>query len=62
MLPDTPCLLVDIDRLESNIRKMADLARRNNVALRPHIKTHKSVEIARMQLAAGAQGITVAKI
>lgn len=62
MLPDTPCLLVDIDRLDNNIRKMADLARKNNVALRPHIKTHKSVEIARMQLAAGAQGITVAKI
>lgn len=62
MLPETPCLLVDIDRLENNIRKMAALARENNVALRPHIKTHKTVEIARMQLAAGAQGITVAKV
>mgnify|MGYP000938190262 CR=1 FL=1 len=50
MLPDTPCLLVDIDRLENNIRKMADLARRNNVALRPHIKdAHR--EAARQALA-----------
>ncbi|MDW7659043.1 MAG: alanine racemase, partial [Bacillota bacterium] len=62
MLPDTPSILIDIDRLENNIRKMAALARKNQVALRPHIKTHKTVEIARMQLAAGAQGITVAKV
>jgi D-serine deaminase-like pyridoxal phosphate-dependent protein len=62
MLPDTPSILVDVDRLENNIRKMAELARKNNVALRPHIKTHKTVEIARMQLAAGASGITVAKV
>ncbi len=59
---DTPCLVIDADRLENNIRGMADLARRHHVALRPHIKTHKSVEIARMQLAAGACGITVAKV
>lgn len=59
---DTPCLVIDADRLENNIRGMAERARRHNVALRPHIKTHKSVEIARMQLDAGACGITVAKV
>lgn len=58
----TPCLLVDLDRLEANIQRMAVLARRQGVALRPHAKTHKSPAIARLQLAAGAVGITVAKV
>ena len=59
---DTPALLVDLDRLEANIDWMAGHARRGGVALRPHFKTHKSAEIARRQLAAGAVGITVAKL
>lgn len=59
---DTPALLVDLDRLEANMARMADLARRHSVALRPHTKTHKSPDIARMQLAAGAAGITCAKL
>ncbi len=62
MLPDTPAILVDMDKLENNIQKMASLARENKINLRPHIKTHKSIELARMQLAAGASGITTAKI
>jgi D-serine deaminase-like pyridoxal phosphate-dependent protein len=59
---DTPALLVDLDRLDANIGSMAAHARAGGVALRPHFKTHKSVAIARRQLAAGAAGITVAKL
>lgn len=59
---DTPAFVIDLDVLERNIRQMADHARQFGVALRPHAKTHKSVEVARMQLQAGAVGLTLAKI
>lgn len=59
---DTPALYVDLDALERNIAGMQAQSRRWGVALRPHAKTHKIPEIARMQLEAGAVGITVAKI
>jgi D-serine deaminase-like pyridoxal phosphate-dependent protein len=59
---DTPTLLVDLDRLERNIRNMAAHARNGGKALRPHTKTHKTPEIARMQIAEGARGLTVAKV
>lgn len=59
---DTPSVLVDLDVLERNIAEMAELTRAAGVALRPHIKTHKTPEIARMQLDAGAIGVTCAKI
>jgi D-serine deaminase-like pyridoxal phosphate-dependent protein len=59
---DTPCLLVDLDILAANVARMAALARRSRVALRPHAKTHKSARIARMQLEAGATGICVATV
>lgn len=59
---DTPALVVDLDILEANIARMAAVARNGGKALRPHTKTHKSPEIARMQVAAGARGITVAKL
>ncbi len=59
---DTPALLVDLDRLERNIARMAGLARDAGLALRPHFKAHKSVAIARRQLDAGAIGMTVAKL
>lgn len=59
---NTPAVVVDLDRLERNIREMADFAAQNRVALRPHVKTHKSPAIAKMQLAAGARGITVATL
>lgn len=58
----TPALLVDIDALERNVAKMAEWCRLNSIALRPHVKTHKSVEIARLQLAAGAVGICTATL
>jgi D-serine deaminase-like pyridoxal phosphate-dependent protein len=59
---DTPALYVDLDVLERNIARMQEASNRWGVKLRPHAKTHKIAEIARMQLAAGAAGITVAKV
>ncbi len=59
---DTPTLLVDLDRLEANLDRMAQRARTSDLQLRPHTKTHKVPAIARMQLERGAVGITVAKI
>jgi D-serine deaminase-like pyridoxal phosphate-dependent protein len=59
---DTPVVLVELDRLERNVERMATLARTHGVALRPHVKTHKSIAIARMQVAAGAVGLTAAKL
>ena len=59
---DTPALLVDLERLQSNLERMSALAAEHGVTLRPHTKTHKSPEIARMQLEAGAVGITCAKL
>ena len=58
----TPALLVDLDVLERNIADMAALATDRGVALRPHAKTHKSPVVARLQMDAGAQGLTVATV
>ena len=58
----TPSLLVDLDRLEGNIAAMAKHAMGAGVDLRPHAKTHKTPEIARRQLAAGALGVCAATI
>ncbi len=58
----TPALILDLDALEHNISRMAELCALHGVALRPHAKTHKSVRIARMQLAAGAVGICAATV
>jgi len=59
---DTPALCLDIAAVEANIRRMANLFKDTPVRLRPHSKTHKSPMLARMQLAAGAIGITCAKV
>jgi D-serine deaminase-like pyridoxal phosphate-dependent protein len=59
---DTPSVLIDLNRLEGNIERMAAVARDSGVALRPHAKSHKLPEIAELQLAAGATGLTVAKL
>jgi 3-hydroxy-D-aspartate aldolase len=58
----TPCLLLDLDRFESNLGKMSRFARERGVALRPHAKTHKCVNIARQQLERGAIGICAATL
>lgn len=60
--PATPYLRVDVARLRHNVATTAAWAARAGVALRPHVKTHKCVEIARLQLDAGAVGLTVATI
>ncbi|NNN00521.1 MAG: D-TA family PLP-dependent enzyme [Acidimicrobiaceae bacterium] len=59
---DTPALVIDLDRVESNVASMASLARASGVRLRPHTKTHKMPEIARLQIEAGAAGLTCAKL
>jgi len=59
---NTPALIVDLAALERNIAAMAAFAARNGLRLRPHAKTHKSVEIARRQIAAGAVGVCCAKL
>ena len=58
----TPALLLDLDRLEANLRRMAERAKRLGVRLRPHVKTHKCVEIARRQAELGARGLTVSTL
>lgn len=55
----TPAAVVDLDVLESNITSMQQRADSFGVQLRPHVKTHKSVDVARLQLEAGAHGLTV---
>src|SRR5215813_1963113 len=59
---DTPALLVDLDLMEANIARIATACRARGVGWRPHTKAHKTPELAKMQLAAGAIGITCAKV
>ncbi|HEY8636161.1 MAG TPA: alanine racemase [Candidatus Limnocylindrales bacterium] len=59
---ETPAVVVDLDRTDARIALMAAVMRERGVALRPHVKTHKSVEFARRQIEAGAVGLTVATI
>ncbi len=59
---DTPAVLIDADTMERNLRGMANYCAAHNLTLRPHTKTHKIPEIARLQLQYGAGGITVAKV
>jgi D-serine deaminase-like pyridoxal phosphate-dependent protein len=58
----TPCLVLDLDRFESNLDKMSRFARDRGIALRPHAKTHKCAHIARRQIEKGATGICAATI
>ncbi len=59
---DTPALVVDLDILDRNLRRVADYAKAHGLRLRPHTKTHKSTRIGRRQLDSGAAGLTVAKV
>src|SRR5262245_46875195 len=59
---NTPVLVVDREALDRNIARMADYARAHRIALRPNAKTHKSVDIARRQITAGAIGACCAKL
>ncbi len=58
----TPAPVVDIDLLQSNIDRMAAFFQDRPARLRPHVKTHRAPAIARMQVAAGARGVTCAKV
>src|SRR6266853_3779499 len=59
---ETPALLLDRDVMEQNLKSMAARAKKLGVSLRPHIKTHKCLELGRRQLEHGAQGITVSTL
>jgi 3-hydroxy-D-aspartate aldolase len=59
---ETPALVVDMDALEENMRAMNALLMGTGIALRPHYKSHKCVAFAKMQIEAGAKGITCAKL
>lgn len=58
---DTPSLVVDLDAMDRNLARMAAFAAERGLRLRPHAKTHKSVELARLQVAHGAVGVCVQK-
>ena len=58
----TPALVIDLDAMEANIAAMAAWAKGKRIALRPHAKTHKSPDVARRQIAAGAIGICCATL
>jgi len=58
----TPALTINLDVLERNLDRMASYCREQNLGLRPHTKTHKTPEVARMQMERGAMGLTVAKV
>lgn len=58
----TPCLLIEQGRLRRNLARMQETADANDVALRPHVKTHKSVALAERQRERGAAGLTVATV
>lgn len=61
-LPPTPFLAIDLPVLQANIERVAAWADDRGLALRPHVKTHKSPEIAHMQEDAGVGGLTVATV
>jgi D-serine deaminase-like pyridoxal phosphate-dependent protein len=56
---DTPRVVVDLAQVQANIARLQAAMDARGIALRPHAKTHKSIAIARLQLAAGARGLTV---
>lgn len=59
---DTPALILDLDRFETNLGRLMDAARDAGVRVRPHAKTHKSLQIAHRQVAAGAVGVCCQKV
>ncbi len=59
---DTPAAVIDLDLVRRNIETMASMLRDTPVHIRPHVKTHKTPQVAHMQIAAGAPGVTAAKV
>lgn len=58
----TPCMVVDLDLFQANIAHMEETAKKNGINVRPHVKVHKSVDVAKHQIAHGAIGLTCATI
>ena len=58
---DTPALVIDLDAMKRNLGRMAEFAKKHRVHWRPHAKMHKSVQLAKMQIKAGAVGVCVQK-
>src|SRR3954462_11589281 len=58
----TPSLLLDLERVRRNAERMSDIAHRNDVRLRPHIKTHKCIEVAKIQTEGHDGAITVSTL
>ena len=58
----TPSLMIDLDAFDANLAAMSAFAARHGVALRPHAKAHKSSEIAKRQVGAGAVGVCCQKL
>src|SRR3954453_8067125 len=58
----TPSILIDAAVVRRNLRRLSDYAKAHRLNVRPHTKTHKSTLLARMQMEAGAVGLTVAKV
>src|SRR3954468_18028049 len=56
----TPCMVVDLDLFEKNVKTMADHCKKAGINVRPHVKIHKSVDVAKRQIAQGAVGLTCA--
>ena len=59
---ETPAVLIDLDVMERNLRRLATYCSKHRLDLRPHTKAHKIPELARRQVTLGAAGITVAKV
>ena len=60
--PTTPAMVIDLPVVERNIKRLIDYCQSHDLKLRPHIKTHKSLFMARLQLKLGASGLTAAKL
>jgi len=58
----TPCMFVDLELFQQNVQKMAEQAKIAGIYVRPHVKVHKSVDVARYQISQGAIGLTCATI
>ena len=59
---DTPCVLIDLNKVDANLRRVQDYMDQAGLRLRPHVKTHKLPGFARQQVALGAIGITCQKL
>lgn len=58
----TPCLVLDVERVKRNAERVGSIARNSGVRLRPHVKTHKCVEVARIQTAGHSGALTVSTL